>query len=65
MTARLLVEQECSTRVAVLIQTTSWDGVFEVGRIEIDLAKHLDPRVSVTVIRMDEITTGPIEVCMK
>ena len=65
MTARLLVEQECSTRVAVLIQMTSWDGALEVGRVEIDLAKHLDPRVSVTVIRMDEITTGPIEVCMK
>ena len=62
---KLVVEQESEARITVRIQTTLWDGVSEVGRIEIDLAKHLDPRVSVTVLRVDDTKTGPIEVCMR
>ena len=62
---KLVVEQDSESRITVRIQATTWDGASEVGRIEIDLAKHLDPRVSVTVIRVDDTQTGPIEVCMR
>ena len=62
---KLVVEQNSESRITVRIQATSWDGASEVGRIEIDLAKHLDPRVSVTVIRVDDASTGPIEVSMR
>ena len=62
---KLVVEQESEARITVRIQATSWDGASEVGRIEIDLAKHLDPRVSITVSRLDERRTGPIEMSMR
>jgi hypothetical protein len=62
---KLVVEQESEARITVRIQATTWDGTSEVGTIEIDLAKHLDPRVSVTVIRVDDDKTGPIEVSMR
>lgn len=62
---KLVVEQESEARITVRIQATSWDGESEVGRIEIDLAKHLDPRVSITVSRLDERRTGPIEMSMR
>jgi hypothetical protein len=35
-----------------------------VGRVELDLARHLDRRVSITVLRLDERSTGPVEVSM-
>jgi len=63
--SKLVVEQESEARITVRIQATSWDGASEVGRIEIDLAKHLDPRVSITVSRLDERRTGPIEMSMR
>lgn len=62
---KLVVEQESEARITVRIQATSWDGESEVGRIEIDLARHLDPRVSITVSRLDERRTGPIEMSMR
>ena len=61
---KLIVEQESEARVTVRIQTISWDGACEVGQIEIDLARHLDPRVSIRISRLDERSTGPIEVSM-
>ena len=64
VTARLLVEQESPTRVTVRIRGEVWDGVEELGRIEVDLARHLDPRVSITVTRLGESRTGPIEVSL-
>ena len=62
---KLVVEQDSESRITVRIHATSWDGSSEVGRIEIDLAKHLDPRVSVAVTRVDDVRTGPIEVSMR
>ncbi len=62
---KLVVEQESEARITVRIQATSWDGETEVGRIEIDLARHLDPRVSITVSRLDERRTGSIEMSMR
>ena len=59
---RLLVIQESPTRLTVGIQGEVWDGVAELGRIEIDVARYLDPRVSITVSRLDESRTGPVEV---
>ena len=60
----LTVEQHGATRVVFRIYRELWDGVAEVGRIEIDIAKHLDPRISITVLRLDEHKTGPVEVSM-
>jgi hypothetical protein len=41
------------------------DATSEVGRIEIDLAKHLDPRVFVTEIGVEDVRTEPIKVSMR
>jgi hypothetical protein len=60
----IAVEQHSPTRVTFRIFKEVWDGVVEVGRVEVDLAKHLDRRVSITVLRLDERSTGPIEVSM-
>ena len=64
MTTRLITEQENATRITVRIQGELWDGFAEVGRIDIDIAKHLDPRVSIMVLRLDDSHTGPVEVTM-
>lgn len=61
----ILVEQHSPTRVTFHILKEMWDGVAEVGRVEVDIAKHLDPRVSITVLRLDERSTGPVEVTMR
>jgi hypothetical protein len=57
-------EQHSPTRVAFRIYKQVWDGVVEVGRVEVDIAKHLDPRISITVQRLDERATGPVEISM-
>jgi hypothetical protein len=62
--ARVVAEQESETRLVVGIERELWDGVTEVGRIEIDVARHLDPRVSIRVLRVDRSKTGPVEVSM-
>lgn len=61
----IAVEQHSPTRVTFHILREMWDGVTEVGRVEVDIAKHLDPRVSITVLRLDERRTGPVEVSMR
>jgi hypothetical protein len=61
---RIVAEQESETRVVLRIEGRLWDGVAEVGRVELDVARHLDPRVSVRVVRADTSQTGPIEVSM-
>jgi hypothetical protein len=38
-----------------------WDGFTRIGRSEIDLAKYLDRRVSITVLELDRSKTGPLE----
>ena len=60
----IAVERHSPTRVTLRIYKEVWDGVAEVGRVELDLARHLDRRVSITVLRLDERSTGPIEVSM-
>jgi hypothetical protein len=62
--ARILAEQESETRLVVLIERELWDGRAEVGSIEIDVARHLNPRVSIRVLRVDSSQTGPVEVSM-
>ncbi len=62
--ARIVADQESATRLTVRIEAELWDGTADVGRIEVDLAKHLDPRISITVRRLDERSTGPIEIIM-
>jgi hypothetical protein len=51
-------------RLVVRIEAEVWDGLAEVRRIEIDLARHLDPRVSIRVLRHEESRTGPVEVSL-
>jgi hypothetical protein len=60
--ARIVAEQESATRLTLRIETERWDGVAEVGRIEVDVARHLDPRVSIRVLRLEPSGTGPVEV---
>ena len=60
----IAVEQHSPTRVTLRIYGEAWDGIVEVGRVEVDLARHLDRRVSITVLRLDERSTGPVEVSM-
>jgi hypothetical protein len=60
----IAVERHGPTRVVFRIYREMWDGVAEVGRIEVDIAKHLDPRISITVLRLDVRKTGPVEVSM-
>lgn len=62
--ARIVADQESATRLTVRIEAELWDGMAEIGRIEIDVARHLDPRVSVRVLRLEESRTGPVEVSM-
>lgn len=62
--ARIVTEQESATRLTVRIERELWDGIAEIGRIEIDIARHLDPRVSIRVLRIEESCTGPVEVSM-
>jgi hypothetical protein len=59
---RIVAEQESATRLTMRIESERWDGVAEVGRIEIDVARHLDPRVSIRVLRLETNCTGAIEV---
>ena len=61
----IAVERHSPTRVTFRILKEVWDGVVEVGRVEVDIAKHLDPRVSITVLRLDERNTGPVEVTVR
>ena len=62
--ARVIAVQESETRLVVRIERELWGGAAEVGRIEIDVARHLDPRVSIRVLRVDSSQTGPVEVSM-
>ena len=39
--ARIVAEQESATRLTLQIEGERWDGVAEVGRLEIDVARHL------------------------
>lgn len=59
---RIVAEQESETRIVFQIERELWDGVTEVGRIEVDVARHLDPRISIRVLRLEHAQTGPIEV---
>jgi hypothetical protein len=43
--AQIVAEQESATRPTSRIDSESWDGVAQVGRIEKDVARHLDRRV--------------------
>ena len=43
---------------------SSPDSLAEVGRVEVDVASHLDPRVSIRVHRLERSQTWPIEVWM-
>ena len=61
---RIVAEQESESRLVIRVERELWDGAAEVGRIEVDVARHLDPRVSIRVIRLDSGQTGPIEVSM-
>ncbi|MFO7572502.1 MAG: hypothetical protein R6W48_07890 [Gaiellaceae bacterium] len=61
---RIVAEQESDTRIVFRIERELWDGVAEVGRVEVDVARHLDPRVSIRVLRLEHAQTGPIEVSM-
>jgi hypothetical protein len=63
--ARIVAEQESATRLTLRIESERWDGVAEVGRIEIDVARHLDPRVSIRVLRLETTCNGqPVEVSL-
>jgi hypothetical protein len=61
----LAVDQESSTRVRVIITGEAWGGVTLLGWIEIDLARALDQRVAITVSRLDNSRTGPVDVSVR
>jgi hypothetical protein len=54
----IAVEQQGPTRVVFRIYREVWEGAVEVGRIEVDIAKRLDPRISITVRRLDQRKMG-------
>ena len=59
--AQIVAEQESATRPPTSrIDSESWDGVAQVGRIEKDVARHLDPRVLIRVLlRLETELHGP------
>ena len=65
MATHIVAEQDVPTRVTLSIQGELWDGFAEIGRIEIDVAKHLDQRVSITVLALDRSKAGPVEVSVR
>lgn len=65
MATHIVVEQVAPTRITLSIQGELWDGIAEIGRIEVDVAKHLDPRVSITVLELDRSKAGPVEVSVR
>ena len=65
MATHIVAEQEVPTRITLSIQGELWDGFAEIGRIEIDVAKHLDRRVSITVLELDRSAAGPVEVSVR
>ena len=65
MATHIVAEQDVPTRVTLSIQGELWDGFAEIGRIEIDVSKHLDRRVSITVLELDRSMAGPVEVLVR
>nr|MBA2371100.1 hypothetical protein [Chloroflexota bacterium] len=53
MATHIVVEQDAPTRITLSIQGELWDGFAEIGRIEVDVVKRLDRRVSITVVEVD------------
>ena len=65
MATHIVAEQDAATRVTLSIVAELWDGFAEVGRIEVDIARHLDQRVSITVVELDRSRTGPVEISLR
>ena len=65
MATHIVAEQEVPTRITLRIQGELWDGFAEIGRIEVDVAKHLDRRVSITVVEVDKAALGQLEVSVR
>jgi len=65
LATHIVAEQEVPTRITLRIQGELWDGFAEIGRIEVDVAKHLDRRVSITVVEVDKAALGQLEVSVR
>lgn len=65
MATHIVAEQDVPTRVTLSIRGELWDGFAEIGRIEVDVAKHLDRRVSITVFELHRLEAGPVEVSVR
>ena len=57
--AQIVAEQESATRPTSRIDSESWDGIAQVGRIEKDVARHLDPRVLIRALLRLEPSCRP------